>query len=128
MSRTMQVNWYTTNQFGRPFELWYPHSDDLDYNCFGVYILWKWGNGRPKAIYAGKGWIKNRFSVHRGKECIKKHASSIPPIFVTWAIVPNEEEIVYGVEHYIHASLTPCESRAKPTDEPIRVNLPDCFN
>ncbi len=120
------IEWDIEDAFGRPHELWYPYSKGFDYSSFGVYILWQYQNSRPTAIYAGKGRIKNRFSCHRGNERITKHYSLKNPIYVTWAKV--EEDSVYGIENYLHRLLTPCESRAKPGNEPIPVNLPDCFN
>ena len=127
MSRRIKLNWHIEDAMGNPYRLWYPYLDGFNYSSFGVYILWQQPNSYSKIIYAGQGWIKHRFSTHRGDPRIVKYSRSGHPLYVAWAEVPDIN-LVDGIENYIHDSLNPLEVRLSPRANPVLVNLPACFN
>ena len=126
MKELTQLEWNVKNSFGRLFELWCPHSENLNYNSFGVYIIWQYHQSKPKTIYAGQGYIKRRFSNHKHDKRITKHHSLKNPLYVTWAVTRAKapKKYVDGIEHYLHKKLRPLEVINSPQADPIPVNLP----
>lgn len=125
MLRNLNLNWQFEDSFGNPHKLWTPYSKGFNYETFGVYIIWKHRKSKPKVIYAGKGWIKNRFYSHRNDKRITKYHSPQNPLYVVWAEV--RKKYVEGTESYLINSLKPLVNRNSRRIEPIDVNLPVIF-
>ena len=96
---------------------------DLDHPHFtgkrGVYIIWH-GGSDSKAVYVGKGNIRERLLRHRTDENIQQY--DYLDLYVTWAEVPESE--IDGVEAHLISVWQPKANMQDPTAAHVPVNSP----
>ena len=93
-----------------------PYFDDLS----GVYVIWI-GTDNRTILCVGAGNIRHSLTARRESPELSEFL--VQPVFVTWALVPNDEQP--GVRHYLSDLLHPTiGDNWRTLDAPIPVNQP----
>jgi hypothetical protein len=98
----------------------FDHVQPAELDAYGVFVIWRNGNGREVSavMYVGRGSLRDEFARCRRDPLFRSEA-----LYVTWAPVADVR-LLDSIAAYLYQTLRPIWGDVPPMVQPLRCNLP----